>query len=245
MVAVFCLLSPATALAIDDAHVVYCLAPKQRDALQEAAVALGKAENRSAIGDVAAWRKRDATAFEDTCEALYESVKPQPGVFADLLPFLTAVAAALLTYFAALATERRNRRRQQAAALRAALTEFDAAARHYTHELAGNRPVERLRLAHGVLAGKVAEAAAENPGWTTAAACHTRLVSGDLGMDALTAGWEGDKEARAREVRRQVSILQTALQRVAAGLARPRVRNPDKDEDDKAPTAIPSTGNAP
>ncbi|GGS52080.1 hypothetical protein [Actinokineospora fastidiosa] len=227
-VASLCLAAPLPAAAIDDAQIVYCLGKDQRDALREAAVALGKAADTAALADIAAWRGRDAAAFEETCEALYEAAKPQPGAFADALPFLTALVGALLAYFAALGQERRMLRRRQADALRAALAEFDAAARHYTHVLAGDRPVERLRAAHGALVGRLAEARAEYPDWRLAADCHERLTAGDLGMDELTSGWNADKDARAKAVRGVVTELHAGVQRIAAGLLRPRRRNPDR-----------------
>ncbi|MGW5052095.1 hypothetical protein [Actinokineospora sp. NPDC004072] len=217
----------APAVAIDDAQVVYCLADKQRPELRSAAIALGKAEP-AALADLDAWRKRDRRAFEETCTALFESAKPQPGVFADVLPFLTALAAAVLTYLAAFLQERRTRRRQQADGLRAALAEFDSAAQHYAHVLTGERPVERLRSAHATLAVRLAEAKAEHPGWALARACHQRMVAGDLGIDELTSGWVVDKESRAKQVRARLAELHDGVQRVAAGLLRPRRRDPDK-----------------
>ncbi|GAA4413137.1 hypothetical protein GCM10023148_07430 [Actinokineospora soli] len=216
----------APAAAVDDAQVVFCLSGAQVDHLRDAAVALGKAQDRAQVQDVAAWRTRDPDAFDDTCEALFGAAKPQPGFFADLLPFLTALTAAVLAYWAALGQERRVRRRTKAEALTAALAEFDSAARAYADHKVGDRPVERLRVAHTALVTRVLDVRVERPRWKSAEEWYLRLTGGALSVPALTGGWGGDKTARGEEVVALVDDLRTGVGQLATHLAKRAARPP-------------------
>ncbi|MEU4253379.1 hypothetical protein AB0F15_38895 [Amycolatopsis sp. NPDC026612] len=215
--------APAVADTDDDSQLVYCLAPDSRDALIDAAVALGLAQrsgNRLVVGgeilDVQAWRGVRPEDFRRTCEALSAAERaPGPSALASALPFLTGVTSALLAFAAALALASVTRGRERAAHLRSASDDFRQAVEAYldgwdkTHlrvEATGRRSALLSRL------GVVRTA---HRRWVTVEAVEHELVGGAVGQAISQPSADG------RDLTADLKAVHDDVLRIARALEQP------------------------
>jgi hypothetical protein len=213
--------APAVADTDDDSLLVYCLATDSRDALIDAAVALGLAQrsgNRLAVDgnvlDVPAWRNVRPEDFRRTCEALAAARRtPAPSALANALPFLTGVMSAILAFAAALSLASIARGRERAEHLRSASDDFRQAVEAYLEgwdkihlrvEAAGRR---------SALLNRLALIRTAHRRWVTVEAVERELVDGAVGR-AISEPSEDDREltANLKAVRDDVLRIARALE---------------------------------
>ncbi|MDS0135348.1 MULTISPECIES: hypothetical protein [unclassified Amycolatopsis] len=220
-----------TSQATRDARDVFCLQPGQRQALAEAAVALGIANDTSSAKLIVSggtsspppsWRQEKPDDFTRTCDALAGAQgKPATqaggvgGPAAVILPLLTAVLSAALAYA--------STRRQNAATVGQAdakeLRELVTAYRDAANKLLDawkKPPVEssataETDAARDALAGRLNALAERKPGWTRVAEALTLLRTGDLrpgfDRDLRTSGNRADRVERIDHLRKQVVVV--------------------------------------
>ncbi len=232
-----------TSQATRDTRDVFCLQPGQRQALAEAAVALGVANDASSAKSIVSggtsspppsWRQEKPDDFARTCDALTGALgkpaAPAGGVSGPagvILPLLTAILSAALAYA--------GTRRQNAAAvgqvdakeLRELVTVYGDAANKLL-DAWKKPPVEssvaaEADAARDALAGRLNALAERKPGWLRVTEVLTLLRTGDLrpGFDRdLRASTE--RAARVEHIdrlRKQVAVVTDTGFSVADALA--------------------------
>lgn len=234
-VAVCCaalLLLPAAASAdpADDARVVYCLAPAHRADLINAARSLGIAVPTDPAR-LPAWHTSAPDDFGRACQALY-TANSQPAastnVLGTLLPFLTGLFGALLTFLAAFWWNIVNRGTALGDELRTAINAFHDAGVAY---LAGGPGDEDpMRAARRTLVGKLARLRAEHRTWTALGALFDQVNTGELSRAKLGVDWteqsQAQRDLRARLAGTLDGVRDTGEQ-VATALRRPLRPHPE------------------
>lgn len=192
----FAVTDPAVALADpDDVKVAFCLSSTQRPALEETARVL----DLQPEGDLAAWRRNKAEEFARACEALYGAQKaPQPSWFANVLPFLTGAAGALLAFVAAAWWDRVNRGRVLADALRVAVKEFHEVAEPYLRKWTPGQPDDEFVTNRRRLVHQLAVVASERRKWRKPPSLVDQLTTGQFGH-GMTTGWGSNTEETRTE----------------------------------------------
>jgi hypothetical protein len=228
------LLLPSTASAdpADDARVVYCLAPAHRADLINAAQSLGIAVPTDPAR-LPAWRAAAPDDFDRACQALYTAQGPMTSdsssVFSTLLPFLTGLFGALLTFLAAFWWNIVNRGTALGDDLRAAIGTFHQAGTAY---LAGGGSVEEgpLRAARGVLVDKLARLSAEHRRWTTLRTLYDTVTTGELSKATLGVDWDQQSQAQ-RDLRTRLGVgldgVRDTGEEIATALRRPLRPHPE------------------
>jgi hypothetical protein len=204
---------PAFGDAEDDAKAVFCLTVKSERNLRSAGTAIGVEVPQ----DVTVWRKAKPAEFERVCSALYGAEKtPSPSWFTESLPFLTGMFGALLAFAAAAWRDRVTRGRKQGEDLRAALTEFETAARAFLGGYVGDRSDTAVHAGRAKLVSHLAVVRSEHRGWSRVVALLVELRTGPLGA-ALTGpgAGQGDeaskRAARLDQLHDDVLLVATAV----------------------------------
>lgn len=205
-----------------DARVVHCLSTAHRDALGDAAAALGF--DRPA--DPAKWRDERPAEFRRVCDALYRSAKPASAPtpptpwFNSLLPFLTGLSGALMAFTAAAWRDRVSRGRHQGDGLRTAVAEFYDAATTHLNAWAATRSPDKVLAAQGKLTTQLAAVHTDHPRWSSLPALRSSLEEGPLGHSLITAREEQLRDHSA-QLRIELDRLRDGVLAVARALGRP------------------------
>lgn len=219
-----------------DRNTVFCLSQAHRGELIEAAVNLGlsapvASSDRVWLSDgrnldPAAWRAERPRDFDRACAAISQPPRAaQPNLLrTGLLPFGTAVLAAILTFIGTRIRDSTLRGEQQAQALRAAFSAFSAATESYLRQWRSNpqeqpsgRDVHERRVDLRIELRRVllVRPRCPLPGQIM------EVLSGDLG-EAVTDGWRGHgragKDQRVREV---LTCVEGLVLRLALALEHP------------------------
>jgi hypothetical protein len=227
------LLLSATASAdpADDARVVYCLAPAHRADLINAAQSLGIAVPTDPAR-LPAWHASAPDDFDRACQALYTAQGPQAtdsgGVFSTLLPFLTGLFGALLTFLAAFWWNIVNRGTALGEELRTAIDAFHQAGAAYL--AGGGAEEDPLRAARRVLVDKLARLTAEHRRWTTLRTLYDSVNTGELSKAKLGVDWDEQSQAQ-RDLRARLGVsldgVRDTGEQVATALRRPLRPHPE------------------
>lgn len=224
--------SPAAA----DQRLVFCLAEDRRSDLVAAAVVLEPSAAADDPGLVRVpdgreltpvqWRIAQPESFDRACRALNppRSAGQPNQLVSSLLPFGTALVAALLTFVGSRLRDITLRGEQQARALRVALSPFVSATEDYVREWeSGPAQTPQAREVHDRRADLRMELRrvtlirprATLPGTVLA------TLSNELG-EGVTNGWHQDNRAnRAAEVRAALSSVERSVDTLAHALERP------------------------
>jgi hypothetical protein len=223
----------------DDAMRVYCLAPEHRDAMSEAAVALGLAHKENGSYrlvngdplDLASWWKDRPEDFGRTCSALMAArpvrepdvtitQPPGPGAMTTLLPFLTGLVSAVLAFVAAAWRDRVARGRGLADDLRLRFEEFRAAAAAYMSSWTPGRSGDQLVDRRGALLTQLAKVRATRREWRRVRSIEDELTTGPLGEE-LTRNWAGQDYERTARLTERLGELRDGLSRIAHEVEHP------------------------
>lgn len=236
-----------TAGETEDAALVFCLSPAERDDLVDAVVALDLAERdaveplKGAGRELAleAWRNEHKSDFERACEALFALRQPPQaasgtsGILATLNVLLPVAVGAVLTLLTTLLTtgwrDAITRGRQQADELRSAARAFVRAVETLIQAWTGasgvGRPSEEeVRVCRGELAAQLRRVVVEHPRWSVAERLRTELSTGSLGegMMRYWAGKEGTElERRAGGLEAELQRLENDLSNITYALEHP------------------------
>jgi hypothetical protein len=228
----------AGADADDDAMRVYCLAPEQRAAMSEAAVALGFAREKDgryrlssgASLELDTWREHDPADFGRTCSALMAArglpaqvttqQPAEPGVMATLLPFLTGLSGAVLAFVAAAWRDRVGRSRALADDLRVRFEEFGSAAATYLGSWTPSRSGEQVADRRGALLTQLARVRTPRRQRIRARSIEDELTTGPLGED-LTRNWAGQDHERTARLTERLGELRDSLFDIAHDVEHP------------------------
>jgi hypothetical protein len=219
---------PAHADTEDDSLLVYCLSPAHRTGLLEAAAALGLAHRDHAGTYVlpdntplepALWSADHRDDFARTCKALFAAQRtPEPGLTASLLPFLTALAGAVLAFLAASWRDRVARGHALADSLRSAFNGYSQAVEAYLDGSRINRTNTQVVERRYGLMLELAKAKAAYRKWPMVADVEAEIEGRQLGRP-------GQEEPDAAEIREWLKNTRGAVFRIAHALAHPLLRN--------------------
>jgi hypothetical protein len=223
-----CLGQPAHADTGDDSLLVYCLSPAHRTGLLEAAAALGLAHRDNAGSyvlpdntplDPALWSAEHRDDFARTCKALFAAQRtPEPGLTASLLPFLTALAGAVLAFLAASWRDRVARGHALADSLRSAFNGYSQAVEAYLDGSRINRTNTQVVERRYGLMLELAKAKAAYRKWPMVADVEAEVEGRQLGRP-------GQEDPDAGEIREWLKKTRGAVFRIAHALAHPLLRN--------------------
>jgi hypothetical protein len=209
--------------ADDDALLVYCLAPAQRDGLIDAAGALGlagRSGDRLVVAgttlDPVGWRAKQPDDFLRACGALSTATRqPRPSALATAVPFLTGVTGAILAFAAALSLASVNRGRERADRLRSAFDEFRRTAEGYIDGWDKSRLQAKMAESRGALLSQLTIVHGSHPHWAPVRAARLELIDGDLGKvaSAMLAMDSAALTARLLSMRDTVFLIAHALER--------------------------------
>lgn len=225
-------------VAVQDADIVYCLAPAHLDGLVNGAVSLGLAGGGSSPGlmhvngqkmSLAQWRTADSAEFKRACDAYATAAMPAPAPAAQstatqavldiLLPVL---AGALLTLAADDFKQASDRRWAEADELRADGEAFTSAVQSYLRErqnvLAESLPsTSDLDAKRRALVATLRKIRSQHRKSPTIRSLQDKL-DGKLGP-SITENWDG-KDSRAKQITDCLGTFGTSLEKVAGALER-------------------------
>ena len=219
-----------------DAMRVYCLAPERHESLVNAATALDLGKRGIAKGHISVddaeltaddWHDRYPDEFEQACAALSATRQPgSTGVFATVLPFLTALIGAGSAFAATAWRDRLVRGQNLADDLRVAAGNFLRACEDFLTEWRPGAPDTELVVQRLTLTTQVSRTKAAYPDWALAKQLETLLTTGLLGT-SLTKGWrtgydgEAVNDARRAELRVLLEKTRADLFTLAERVQRP------------------------
>jgi hypothetical protein len=221
---------------------VYCLAPAHTDGLVTAAVSLDLAAPGSTtiamhinnqVLSLDQWRSGHARSFERACDAYAEAnmsgqAAPAPatgGIQALLDILLPIIAGAVLTMGIGNAKDASDQRRAQAAELRTDWHAFRSAAESFVDQCVesqrGRPSAVDLDSKRRALEAGLREVK-DQRGKDGKAPVTERILQAldrELGV-GVALDWDGDKRARARQIKASLDTSESQLEKVAGALGR-------------------------